>query len=420
MTTAVSSPIRDQRIEGPQTIDDVEAELKLLYQSQSSRLLLPVNLQKAYVGGQAALIQLIVTWARRNQKPVLLTHAATPDDANQQLDTLAGRPFGFVALALAEDVVPRTVEASFRSLAKSKVDDEIRKIWLGPDGNRRPTRQSPLFGVDEVPGIPGHGSRVFIATVDGHPKESIPQCYFSNGTLRQRDDFVAIAKMSIIRAAKLRRDTPVSPDLYDEVGAIFHELFKNTDEWAVRDIDGMRFRRSVRGLIFEHHSLPNEASLLDACGKNGPMVEFIARLSKESNDRVRFLEISVFDSGCGLAKRWLHEKSPDINLDDINLNLSVEFNACLECLRRHRTTSQAIHKGIGLDEVLTTLAKLRAFLRIRTGRLSLYRDFLTSPANESGESTDSELFDWRTQTKELTEFPRAEGVLYTMLIPISF
>lgn len=418
METAVLPPIRDQRIEGPQTIDDVEAELKSIYQSQSSRLLLPVNLQKAYVGGQAALIQLIVTWARRNQKPVLLTHAATADDANQQLDTMAGRPFGFVALALAEDVVPRNVETSFRSLAKSKVDDEIRKIWLGPDGNRRSTRQSPLFSVDEVPGIPGQGSRVFIATVDGHPKESIPQCYFSNGTLRQRDDFIAIAKMSIDRAAKLRRDTPVSRDLYEEVGAIFHELFKNTDEWAVRDIDGMRFQRSVRGLIIEHHSLPKDAGCLEACGKSGPLVDFIARLSKESNERVRFLEISVFDSGCGLAKRWLHETVSDVNFDDISL--SVEFNACLECLRRHRTTSQAIHKGIGLDEVMTTLAKLRAFLRIRTGRLSLYRDFHTSPADGSGENADSELLDWRTQTNELTEFPRAEGVLYTMLIPISF
>lgn len=418
MTTAVLPPIRDQRIEGPQTIDGVEAELKSLYQSQSCRLLLPVNLQKAYVGGQAALIQLIVTWARRNQKPVLLTHAATADDANQQLDTLAGRPFGFVALALAEDVVPRTVEASFRSLAKSKVDDEIRKIWLGPDGNRRSTRQSPLFGVDEVPGIPGHGSRVFIATVDEHPKESIPQCYFSNGTLRQRDDFVAIARMSIDRAAKLRRDNPVSPELYDEVGTIFHELFRNTHEWARSDVEGMRFPRSVRGLIFEHHSLPKDAGLLQACGKSGPLVDFIAHLSDESNERVRFLELSVFDSGSGLAKRWLHSTAPDVNLEDVEL--STEFNACLECMRKHRTTSQATHKGIGLDEVLTTLAKLRAFLRIRTGRLSLYRDFLTSPADGSGESADSELLDWRTQTKELTEFPRAEGVLYTMLIPISF
>ena len=135
------------------------------------------------------------------------------------------------------------------------------------------------------------------------------------------------------------------------------------------------------------------------------------QLSTRRNDqRLRFIEFCVFDSGLGLARRWLDDKwSPSISLP-------AEYSACLECLKKHRSSSNRRDKGRGLAEVMTTLASLNGFLKIRSGRLSLYRDFINTPLKTG--VTDVELYDFPSCTTVLTELAPVFGTYFQLLIPI--
>jgi hypothetical protein len=132
--------------------------------------------------------------------------------------------------------------------------------------------------------------------------------------------------------------------------------------------------------------------------------------------RWRFLELSVFDSGPGLARRWL-SGHPKGAADPANPTPEEEYRACVECFVRWNSSTRAGHKGAGLHEVMRTLSRLGAFFRVRTGRLSLYRDFVERPyTGAAGE--DSSLADWTSRSASLHALAVVEGALYTMLIPI--
>jgi len=409
----MSDSIEALRIEGPQTIGNVEVELRDLRASLSSHLLLPVTLKNWLIGGQASVIQLLLTWGRCVRDPVLLVHAHKELEAVNQLDTLVKRPFGFVGAAMASEVASRMGTTLFTSVANQFIDREIDNIWQGPIGRGRHASQQTLFDPEDVPGVYGSGPRVFLASVDHKAKWKIPQCYFKNGEPRERDDFSALARIAIERSTKMWGDTPVSADTYGDIGAILHELFKNTHQWGRTDEQGAIIRRSVRGMLFEKHNL----TLDDAqrCTSDGdPLRDFVSHPELADDGRLRLLEISVFDSGIGLAKQWHRHYASEQPFD--SLTLGKEFDFCMNCLEQHKSTSRSPHKGYGLHEVMTTLSKLKAFLRLRTGRLSLFYDFMTSPwSEENGAAT---MHDWLTRSATLTELPRVEGALYTMLVPI--
>ncbi len=409
----MSDSLETLRIEGPQTIGHVESELRDLRASQSPLLLLPVTLKDWLIGGQAAVIQLLITWGRCVHDPVLVVHAHNEQDAAKQLDTLVRRPFGFVGTAMASNVVSRMGTTSFTSIANQFVDRELNNIWQGPLGRGRHTSQPTLFDIEDVPGVYGSGPRVFLASVDHKAQWKIPQCYFKNGNPRERDDFVALARIAIERSTKMWGDSPISTDTYGDLGAILHELFKNTHQWGRADDEGAIIPRSVRGMLFEKHNLTIDDA--QRCtSDNDPLRDFVNHSELADDGSLRLLEISIFDSGIGLAKQWHRHYAAERSFD--SLTLSEEFDFCMNCLERHKSTSRSPNKGYGLHEVMTTLSKLKAFLRLRTGRLSLFYDFLSSPWSEDNGSTT--MNDWQTRSATLTESPRVEGALYTILVPI--
>src|SRR3954447_26378718 len=75
---AASGPMMS--IEGPQTIADVERQLSVLETERQARLLLPVRLKKWWFGGEASLIQLLVTWGRSRPDTTLVTHIKDGED----------------------------------------------------------------------------------------------------------------------------------------------------------------------------------------------------------------------------------------------------------------------------------------------------------------------------------------------------
>ncbi len=281
-------------------------------------------------------------------------------------------------------------------------------MWFGRR-QQAPHQPSLWGGTDDVEGpeVASVGDRVFLASIDHHPRWRIPPCYFPTGEVRHRDDFVALAESMAKKATSGRGGSPITADVRGPLGAILHELFKNTHEWARTDEHGVPLLRSVRGLLAQGHSWAEQEALEVADGSPALAAYLSAPGVRTAEGRWRFLELSVFDSGPGLARRWL-SGHPEGAADPINPTPEEEYRACVECFVRWNSSTRAGHKGLGLHEVMRTLSRLGAFFRVRTGRLSLYRDFVARPyAGSSGE--DCSLTDWTTRSDSLTALAAPRG-----------
>src|SRR5947207_14673740 len=107
MTTSIPADAAVYRIEGPQTIAEVERELSEIHVCRPEYLQVPVKPGKWWFGGEAALIQLLVTWGRRHPKATLATHIGETEEPGTQLVRMVGRAFGLVAVWMARDVTDR-------------------------------------------------------------------------------------------------------------------------------------------------------------------------------------------------------------------------------------------------------------------------------------------------------------------------
>jgi hypothetical protein len=378
------------RITGPQTLDKVETELERLSASLEREIQIPVRPQKWWLGGELALVQLTATWARLQPEATLVTHIAPNEDPERQLKTLSKRLFGFTTLLLVDDIVDRdrTEDKNLKSIAYAQCQIVARRMH-GPVSN---------FAM---------GAKVFLVCVDHSTLWAIPWLYNKESIVADRVTFTSLVKQLVEKISLKGTKQPITPELLPRLSAILHELFKNTDEWGKTNIDRRPFRRSVRGLTVERHRWKKGDLPLP---ENYPAFEQFFDKCPDSNEYYRFLEFSVFDTGVGLAKQWLKLETLG------SISLESELNACEECLRKNRTSSHSRNKGLGLAEVMSTLNELGAFLRIRTGRLSLYRDFRTQPMKTS---EDASLYDLKSSSLTPTEHAEASGVAYQIIIPLT-
>jgi hypothetical protein len=377
-------------IRGSITIPEVESLLSQI-NSGSSKLLLARHIKDWRIGAEAALMQFFFTWARRTALPIIVTHIRPNEDPSTQLDSLISRPFGFAALLMAADVVTRNEKQSVRAeayqSAKKRVDRMFRSLADA-----------------------GRGTNVFLACVDHSTKSNVPHFYYSDGKVRGQREFVVLVNEMIGRS-KGRISFALNKAQLAQLGLVTSELFHNTHDWARTDELDVPLKKSLRGLLFETHTV-SQLELNRLVEKAPALRSFFSHVLEEQvTTKSSFLEMSVFDSGIGLAKRWLGSQWKK------NLSPSAELNACKDCLRKGKSTSSQTTRGFGLFDVFKTLSELGAFLRIRSGRLNLYRDFRHLPYSISDEDNPT-LNDWSTASEQITAGTGVEGTLYTFLVPL--
>ncbi len=379
------------QVDRSQSIEQVERELDKLAAQQDVDLRVPTRLKKNAIGGDAALIQLVVTWTRMNPNGALVTHIQPQHDSEPQLKHMIYKGYGFVAALLAKRVVGSNRETDYTREAYAIASRRVDEMAAGVEKS-------------------ANGFRTLLAAADGTSKWKLPPLYFADGKVKDRTEFASVA--SQILAVRTRENPDwtrhISRSHVVQFGTILHELFRNTDDWAKQDASGVEYRRSVRGILsetreFKIDSLPSDRS---------PLHSYLARSELHRDSKVRFIEISVFDSGPGLAARWLQKRLEKTDISD-------EFAACIECLQKHNSSSEQTHTGVGLHEVFRLLSELRGFLRLRTGRLALFRDFVDVPMQDVEFGGTSELFDWESGTKEISQRSCVEGTVLTMLVPLA-
>lgn len=221
-----------------------------------------------------------------------------------------------------------------------------------------------------------------------------------------------ITKLSINYKERTKRHFR---DSFDSMSKIVWELLKNTDEHAKKDYLGeSKLQPNTRGLFMRIHR-SSKKGFVEGTIHEGLKKYYRASLYQEDADCF-LLEISVFDSGPGMVKRFL---SSSYNKD---LTMTQEIDTVRKCLIKGQTSvlgAEGKNKGYGLDEVLRLLNDKRGFLKIRTGRCSIYRDLINSPYRATQNAEQVELFDWISSSNDsYSEMKNTEGTLITLVYPL--
>ncbi len=334
-------------------------------------------------GGEAAMVQAFVSWAQHQKYPTLRTYAPRADDP--QIPTLVNHLTGLSAVLLSDE---------------TQADNGVNIT----DEAFRLAKNRYLALVDHPTASRGLQFEILCADHLGLPFS--PYLYDKSGLepiLRSEVAFKELARLIIV--AGVMRSSLEADRLIAAIGSALFELFKNTEDHAKLDVSGNVPSRSLRGIHARRHDRRREE--LDKLARGTPAIApfFDSLQAPAGRKSIRFAEFSVFDSGPGLAARWRKEQ-PERLTDE------QELNAIAECFEHRKTTKDTSGTGVGLPLVIDALKKRRGFLRLRTGRQSLFVDFSDQRDLEFGSAPRFSHFSTR-RTMAL-----ATGTLITFIMPL--
>lgn len=209
----------------------------------------------------------------------------------------------------------------------------------------------------------------------------------------------------------LRHDSAFRQDAY-ELGKALFELFQNTHEHGRTNPVGARYDKSVRGVHVRTVSEPRHRLVASADAQRDLAEYFAAYPSGidavSETDRLRFLAVTVFDSGPGLAARTLWDEGLRGDATE-----KQELSAMLATLRKHETHDSGGLRGLGLTRVQQYLTDVGGFGMIRSGRFRLTRDFRRLPFVGAADNSNS----WYGRFALPKTLTRVRGTAFTMVVP---
>ena len=399
------------RVQKSQSIADIEELYNRLFKAAiHCDVQLPTHLKNEFFGGSCALIQFLITWAKRHPKDRLITHVQVSEDPVSKLASLTDQDHGLVAVLLADQVVRGDGSSSIKEQADLAAGLRLNQIFEEGIASSSPGQQVLLLCADHVVASPHPADPVTKSLpLFRHSYQNHFLFYHrtSQPSVRGVRDFQRLAE-ELFQQATPEKVVPLPEEEIRYIGVILCELFKNTHQWARHDTRGRLLDRSVRGIQcrFVHYY---KDVLLGSVVNDAVLHEYVKNdFFPAQRGWTAFAEISIFDSGPGLAQRKKGEAFRGSE------GLQEEYEWVYRCMQLHATSGES-HHGRGLHEVLLHLTGLRGFLRIRTGRLGLQRDLVRHPYEGKAQP---DLYDWVRDDQCFTKLQRAEGTAITILIPV--
>ncbi len=373
-------------------------ELDILVESSNAQLdiKLPRTITRTSFGVIPSLIQFFATAIRKNRCAGLIFPFSSTDDLSNYIREEFVYPMTVLAWNL--EIVDETGENLKPKLSVISQDYFSRLEFL----KVKVLRSLPIYSFDHD-FIKRGLSRFF---------------YNSDYSLVELDQlefnlYPIFKKLSLAHNVKDNKKTlsSILPDLTE----IIYELFKNTHEHGRTKIDGGYFFPSVRNVTVRMIRRKRSDYLSDKDIPISVKEYFSNNLPLTEQSDFIMLEVSVLDSGPGLVCRYT--KKSDLS----DYTLEQELDITKECLLKHKTSSNAYLstvKGQGLDKVMQLLNK-KGFLKIRTGRLNLFRNFISDPYKETAEISNVVLKDYINNNLNYIQYPQVSGTLHTFYYPIS-
>jgi hypothetical protein len=380
--------MKEIRISGNETIASVEEHLAGLQATTCDVDLVLPSAVTERIGVDASLLQFLMTWSQKQNTPRLRTYVDTRRDPTAMLETLCERVVGISAVTLSRSITSvdkQDIRASAWKAAGNQVQQMIR---------------------DEA-----HfqrGTSYAVLCFDGTTMAWPSNLYHPTREVRSLGEFEAIFGLVLERSETRRVRRERIQDVVMRLGSILFETFRNTDQWARTGVDGVPISRGVRGLLVRRYREPS-SDMARRHAEDAPISEFLAHhVNSEDERRVGVLELSVFDGGPGLVRRYRDTNALS------GLSLAEERSVCLECFDKHKTSSKLPHRGVGLHAAMRDLSSLGGLLRLRTGRLSLYRNFAKDPFEDG---LSARFSDWPTPG-HASGVAEVAGAVLTFVLPI--
>ncbi len=373
--------------------------LKNVRQSPGQALKIPIQLRwGGCLGGEVQSIQVVATWARLEGSGRIIRIPSNFFSQEKTRVRFASTLHGMAALYFAEQIdcggepynrysALREVKPRIDAMQSGKFNDTLR------------------------------GQAAALCCFIGAKNEFLRTLYSKAvpGAVRENTDF-QILLQRILKDLSVRDDALTDGQL-DYLSGLIYQLFLNSDEHGSFDESGERFTTGMRGLVVRVATFANLKSLIDYAGDDTALKTYLLKLpfqdtkknlitkndGKLSLGSIRLLELSVFDTGPGMGLRWLSEKEGHRSYAEISHE--EELAAVHTCFEKHATTKANLLKGQGLHQALIALSRLKAFMTLRTGRLSLYQDFSRS------DTTD---FKPKDRFSKLKRMPEIVGTSYSI------
>ncbi|WES64101.1 hypothetical protein P0L94_16735 [Microbacter sp. GSS18] len=393
-------------------VEELISRLQSAYvEGRGADLRIPTRFRMDALGAKAAAMQLIGSWARLFRKAgALRTYLRDGLSESELVDLLDQEEH----LLFAACVAPRV----FSQGMSHDITDDVRRA-------ARKVLSSRQRGAHK------RSMRSVLELVSDESPELAPYGLYRHGDARYpldlNADYIPLADR-IIGLSQTRRSSIEDPKDVSSLSWTLLELFQNTDQWArslpCNDEADLTSSPSARFIFARWHSLPGEvAARLE--GQAPEFGAFLTRSSTSADSRARFFEISISDMGPGIAG-W---RAADLRRRVTDLSDSEELSLVRWSLAKRRTTSLDPTKGMGFHRAFLNLTRLGGIVQIRTGGVSVYRDFQRDPYPSNREAADSalpegqrqnwtDLRGWDGDTAvRRTAVSRVVGSRITMLIP---
>jgi hypothetical protein len=380
------------RIGKSMTVAAAEALLCELAQTPSPLMRIPTRSQHHQAGGEAAIVQALITWSQSVERPQLVTHVPDASDSDDQIGALTRQFFGLASSLLCDEAYAIDKSDLFTKVREAG----LQRLSLIQSERARDASRGPQLEILCADHLNKSGARLlYDIDSEGQP------------TLKMPESFIFLAA-NIRRAVIPDQLSRVIPKGFDAaLGNALYELFKNTEDHARVDDEGNKLKRSLRGIQARRHAIASE-KLIEFVKGSPPLEAFCARLRppRKKNRDIQLIEISVLDSGPGYASSITQKPQSA-------LTPAEEAEAVRKCFLKHATSKSSSSSGLGLCNVVDILREHGGFLRLRSGRQSVYADLGCEKDAKYG--TLPKLHDWPTGQ---TPPARVAGSLMTILLPL--
>lgn len=375
-------------------------EIEKLYSlcQNDASLRLPKSMSHGGLFGvDAALAQLVITWARAHDESALHLYADS-ESASDQILQLGRTVAGLAALILSSQIETEAHEIIDKRAALFVIRPLIEAMFEGDLRNTSSERGARPKAIN-------------LFSINFAKMEFIKPFYYGGASPRihSHSTFASLLEMSsALMHTKQDKKTLLRGGL-PALGSVLAELIANADQHSVTDVHGVKYKKGLRGTSVKATRIKKD-EIHVISDKESQFALFALRNMLKDAEYLDFIEISVIDSGPGLARRWLsaQQGSP---VEDLNeLPIAEEVQATLECFKKHVTTKDSATSGMGLHNAVQALNKLKAYVRLRTGRVCFYQAFQGqdqvvefNPKNWSGDG----------------QLAAAEGTVFTICIPVN-
>jgi hypothetical protein len=330
-----------------------------------------------------ALLQAMITWARKSENKTISFSASR--NLEEAISELSEYSVGVATSKLSKIIKIGDAEISRRQILLC-ADERLKKI----EGDQ----------FDKVL----KGRCLDLICVSGSPYQYIDPLFEQRTRMAVKlPEDMKIELRKIFNLIYQGSRKQIDEKFLAACGVFSHELIKNTQDHAIKDIKGMEYDDHVEGVLISFGFLGDQAE--PDFMENASLREFWARECTSSDNGVksiRCFQMAFFDSGPGLVGRFKGVECSQLSLEE-------ERKYLIESIKKNASSKSVPAAGSGLPDVLLALQRIGGLIRIRSGRHSIFNAF-------APDDYRSDIYDFKDWSGD--ELSGVEGALISIILPV--